>query len=551
MRSDHDSSDLRKHCDTLFTEIVSQCESGQLLNARLCPGAGGAQERVHLGLLLAASESLRRLVQEAGLAEEEDVTLILADTSKQDLVCFWKCFYGREERTEAVSSIFTMLGLGIENPPERKMTVAQNSIGASTVETLLTFNLPSNLSHPDSVVDLKDISIEDLNSSLINNTTTAALINTIDVNKLGDSKAVILNHKHNKLDNQQKVSTKSDIVPKKFQCSICFKKLATEKKLQSHRARVHLSSAAKIAAFKCSECDLNLASANSLEIHLRSHTGHRPFSCSECDKSFTSLQYLMQHKEFHRKSKDFECDICSKRYQNSNALSQHKVDYHSNVKFQCGFCLKLFSAKRYLKEHEKKKHTEGVNQKYDCDICGKKLSGKSELKIHSRIHSGEKPYHCSECNKYFRARSTYTIHLKSHTGTKNAVCEECGKRFIQAGDLRKHMRTHTGERPFQCPSCDKSFARKDYLIKHEKSHKKIKKSHKVSKRIATLIAPDPLSENVDNENVVIDMSDLRTFVTDTDGSDIQVVRILNSVEEEAGNIDMKEEGTSVMYVIAN
>ena len=284
MRSDHDSSDLRKHYDTLFTEIVSQCESGQLLNARLCPGAGGGPERVHLGLLLAASESLRRLVQEAGLAEEEDVTFILADTSKQDLVCFWKCLYGREERTEAVSCIFTILGLGIENPPERKMTVAQNNIGASSVETLLTFNLPSNLSHPDAVVDLKDISIEDLNSSLINNTTTAALINTIDVNKLGDSKAVVQNHKHSKLDNQQKVSTKSDTVPKKFQCSICFKKLATEKKLQSHRARVHLSSAAKIAAFKCSECDLNLASANSLEIHLRSHTGHRQFSWSDCEK---------------------------------------------------------------------------------------------------------------------------------------------------------------------------------------------------------------------------------------------------------------------------
>ena len=552
MRSDNESSDLRKHCDTLFTEFVSQFESDLFLTARLCPGSGGGEpERCHLALLVASSNLLRRLLTEAELGGEDDVTIILPDTSKQDLVSFRKCLYGNEERNETVSEVFSMLG--ITTPPERKMTVAQENIGATTtVETLMTFNLPNNLSHPDTVVDLKDINIEDLNSSLINNTATSTLINTIDVNKLSVTNAVVRNPGHNKLDNQQKVSTKSDIVPQKFQCSICFKKLATEKKLQSHRARVHLSNAGKNAAFKCSECDLNLASANSLEIHLRSHSGHRPFSCSECDKSFTSLQYLMQHKEFHRKSKDFECDICSKRYQNSNALSQHKVDYHTNanVKFQCGFCLKLFSAKRYLKEHEKKKHSEGATLKYDCDICGKKLSGKNELKIHSRIHSGEKPYHCSECNKYFRARSTYTIHLKSHTGTKNAVCEECGKRFIQWGDLRKHMRTHTGERPFQCPSCDRSFARKDYLIKHEKTHDKRTKSDKGSKREVPTLA-GPLSENVDSENVVIDMSDLRTFVTDTDGSDIQVVRILDTVEEEARNIDMKEEESSVMYVIAN
>ena len=88
------------------------------------------------------------------------------------------------------------------------------------------------------------------------------------------------------------------------------------------------------------------------------------------------------------------------------------------------------------------------------------------------------------------------------------------------------------------------------MIKHEKTHDKRTKSDKGSKREVPTLA-GPLSENVDSENVVIDMSDLRTFVTDTDGSDIQVVRILDTVEEEAGNIDMKEEESSVMYVIAN
>ena len=549
MRSENDCIELSKHWDTLFSEFVSQCESGLFLTASLCPGDRGPAERCHLALLLAASELLRSIVTETGLVEEEHVTLILPDVSKQELVSLRKCLY-RKEENEAMSDIFTMLG--IKTPFDRKMSLAEEDIGAPTVETLMTFNLPSGLSHPHSVVDLKDISIEDLNSSLINNTTASPLINTIHVNKVGvTDDAATVQIREPTLDNQQKVSTKSD-VPRTFQCDVCFKKLATEKKLQSHRSRVH-PSMGKNASFKCSECDLNLASANSLEIHLRSHSGHRPFPCSECEKSFASLHYLSQHKEFHRKTKDFECDICFKRYQNSNALSQHKVDNHShsNVKYECGLCLKLFSAKRYLKEHEKKKHGDGSGLKYDCDICGKKLSGKNELKIHSRIHSGEKPYHCSECNKHFRARSTFTIHMKSHSGTKNAVCEECGKRFIQWGDLRKHMRTHTGERPFQCTACDRSFARKDYLIKHEKTHRK-KKSDKGFKgesgvRVTSITVP---AENVDSENVVIDMSDLRTFVTDTDGNDIQVVRILDPGEARDTET-LKAEGGSVMYVITS
>ena len=532
-----------KHSETLFSEFRCQFEEKLYFNVDLYTCDSSEPTKCSLLILLAASDFLQSIISEEFLHSEEDISIILPDTSAEDLVNCIKSIYGNitSSNEKQNMDIFSLLGIRLKSSDAATDSnqIDQNNFRRSTIETLMTFNLPSNLTNTDSVVDLKDISIEDLN--MIN---TSTIINNLDVNNVLD----IANNDSTTVQN--KIMIKTD----KSACDKCFKRFNTEKKLHLHKLRVHGGGDGSKSTFKCNECDLNLASANNLEIHLRSHSGQRPFSCNECEKSFASLHYLMQHKEFHRKTKDFECNICGKKYQNFNALSQHKVDHHSNVKYQCGKCQKLFSAKRYLKEHEKKKHSGAGVCNYDCEVCGKVLSGKNELKIHSRIHSGEKPYHCEECDKYFRARSTFTIHMKSHTGTKNAVCEECGKRFIQWGDLRKHMRTHTGERPFKCNSCGRAFARKDYLIKHEKTHKKKKLNpSKESKRAAKPPSPpeetnrDPVTsitsgETVLTENVVIDVSDLRTL------PDIQVVRILDPEED---NIDTLKTDENVMYVITN
>ena len=166
-----------------------------------------------------------------------------------------------------------------------------------------------------------------------------------------------------------------------------------------------------------------------------------------------------------------------------------------------------------------------------------------------RIHSGAKPFHCEQCDKHFRAKSTFLIHLKSHTGAKDCVCDECGKGFIQWGDLRKHMRTHTGERPFVCKHCSRSFARKDYLTKHERTHEKEK----------TALEKLEHKKDILNENVVLDVSDLGSLVTEESGgagaNDIQVVRILdsegNNENQDRIVMDEKTENLNVMYVITN
>ena len=481
--------------------------------------------KCHTVLLAACSDFLKGMLTD--FSNEDEVTIILPDCSRDDLEVFLHSIYGNFPRQNVQSSLLDIFKLFAVNKGaqiEEEMKSGSETVTTkSTVETLMTFDIPPSLNGSNSVEELKDMNIDDLNQTMMKG------INT-------DKDITVLNL--NCDDGNFPASTQ-------LTCVTCLKTFTSLKKLQSHMRRVHYNK----QTFKCTECDQILGSTNSLEIHMRSHSGHMPYSCGECEKHFASLHYLTQHKEFHRKSKDFECEICFKRYQNSNALSQHKVDYHSNIKYQCGMCLKLFSAKRYLKEHEKKKHSNGGSS-YDCEICGKTLSGKNELKIHSRIHTGEKPFHCQECNKHFRAKSTFTIHMKSHSGTRNAVCDECGKRFIQWGDLRKHMRTHTGEKPFVCSSCDRSFARKDYLLKHEKTHNRMRYVN--SKRTEKLVADKSGSEeqSLSQDNVVIDVSNLRSFVSES-GENIQVVRILGGGEEDQSGYSGLSSQESVMYVITN
>ena len=507
MYSENNTLDLASKHRQLFKDIQQQLNEKSFADVNLISKDTTSPLKCHILLLVASSDFLRSILSD--ISNQDEVTIIIPDYSKDDLELFLSLIYGNypKEKFQSKSDIMKLFGVNMELNQDTRQ---------SNIETFMTFNLAKNSNH---VVDLKDMNIEYLNSAIINN---------IDADK--DMTVLDLDCADRQLHDQEQRT-----------CPKCLKIFTSLKKLQSHVARVHENK----NIFKCSECDQILASNNSLEIHMRSHTGHRPFSCEECEKSFTSLHYLTQHKEFHRKSKDFECDICFKRYQNNNALSQHKIDNHSNIKYQCGLCLKLFSAKRYLKEHEKKKHG-NAGSSYNCDICGKALSGKNELKIHSRIHTGEKPFHCEECNKHFRAKSTFTIHMKSHSGTKNAVCDECGKRFIQWGDLRKHMRTHTGERPFVCSSCHRSFARKDYLLKHEKTHSK-KKGEVINRRRGER----SLEETLDQENVVINVSDLRSFVSES-GDNIQVVRILGGEEDQSGSDIVEYPGQdSVMYVITN
>jgi len=445
-----------KHSDTLFTEFFRQFQDNLYFNVALYPGDSGADPvKCHLLMLLAASPYLHNIVTQNTLVqEEEEVTILLPDYSHHDLINFVKSLYINQNINSQESICET---LKIKYPSliktEDSRTVVQDVSSISTVD------------------DLSSIRIEDLNSSLINSSSNTLQINIKEVVNTSDSAAAAkpkllgIGVKHIKT------------IPKPNAIS----KLVKESDLMSSCLVIHESSPLS-----------NITTNIKLKPEIKDIIGSSPFT----KPSYSSLKESIKS--------------------DSSSLQQPKLKILGNNsinKLECPVCQKLFSAKRYLKEHEKKKHGSTGKLTFECEVCGKHLSGKNELKIHSRIHSGEKPYHCQDCDKYFRARSTFLIHAKFHAGDKNAVCDECGKKFIQFGDLKKHLRTHTGEKPFKCTECDKSFARKDYLTKHQRSHSNLQKTVKTNSRPVLTDQQGTVLQ----QNVVLNVSEFKTFVVDEDG----------------------------------
>ena len=116
-----------------------------------------------------------------------------------------------------------------------------------------------------------------------------------------------------------------------------------------------------------------------------------------------------------------------------------------------------------------------------------------------------------------------------------------------------HKNSHW-RKPFACLSCDRSFARKDYLLKHEKTHNKINGETNSTKGDHGAMKSRPETETLSQESVIINVSDLRSFVSES-GDNMQVVRILG--EEESSGATEVQSGyplsiqDSVMYVITN
>ncbi|KAJ8916280.1 hypothetical protein NQ315_016421 [Exocentrus adspersus] len=153
-----------------------------------------------------------------------------------------------------------------------------------------------------------------------------------------------------KLSDHRKRQLATDL--QSYQCSQCFKLLASERLLRDHM-RSHINQ------YKCTMCDMTCTKPSQLALHMRyKHIKDKCFKCHTCEKSFVAKHNLDVHLRTHSDQPHFKCEQCDFECQAKVTLDKHCVKVHEKSKtiYQCHCCKKEFKRGSYLTRHLIKLH---------------------------------------------------------------------------------------------------------------------------------------------------------------------------------------------------
>lgn len=194
----------------------------------------------------------------------------------------------------------------------------------------------------DTQQNLKDISDEQLNDSLLNHSNPS--MSTIREERL-ETKQIPSTH----------TETQSAQLRPRHVTTEIGKDLAGNvsqivnmgKNMKIHNVRT--SSVAK--RFGCLQCGKYFRCFSQLEIHQRSHTGEKPFRCSLCGKRYAQKGHLYTHQRTHTGEKPYRCPMCGKGFIQKCTLDMHQRTHTGEKPFVCVKCGKGFTKNCNLKKH--------------------------------------------------------------------------------------------------------------------------------------------------------------------------------------------------------
>ncbi len=209
------------------------------------------------------------------------------------------------------------------------------------------------------------------------------------------------------------------------------------------------SSDAAAGKFKCSECGLRLANAQSYRLHLRTHNYHRQlYTCTLCGKMYNYPRTLQEHIDAVHKGKMHKCTECGKEYQTKRSFEEHMRKHSGEFEFKCDICGQEYVSKRIGIEHRNRHY--GLKA-YECGLCGKKYSDPFVLNRHLK-ECGQEVYNTHKCphdgcDKWFKNEQYVRNHIARVHNRKNsayALCNQCGKWLSSKGNLKSHLRSMHG-----------------------------------------------------------------------------------------------------------
>ena len=281
---------------------------------------------------------------------------------------------------------------------------------------------------------------------------------------------------------------------RKFPCSLCPSRFASESLLRAHIPQ-HL----KEKSLKCVFCKFSTHSKESLRAHVRAqHEKSVTFNCPHpgCQYKTSFRKNLNRHRKIHEpnplRKRPLPCNFsnCTFRAYNPGHLKIHVATHHNpnrRKEHLCPLCSKAFYTHQVVSSHIRSVHTR--EKPFRCDKCSFKAHHSTGLTSHRKIvHQDgkfrEKKFKCESCDYCTDGRMHLDLHQKSvHSSERKLLCDVSGCQFKtnHAVALRAHRLIHETEPerrfPFACtfPGCDFRRRLRTKLKKHVQNHHSSKK----------------------------------------------------------------------------
>ncbi|XP_043273998.1 zinc finger protein 37-like isoform X13 [Venturia canescens] len=137
-------------------------------------------------------------------------------------------------------------------------------------------------------------------------------------------------------------------------CDICGISYPGKVSLYSHRYYKHTE---KLKPFECTICKKRLVSEKNLTAHMLQH--NQSYVCELCGMKFGRQAGLSKHRKIHGE-KTFLCTVCGRAFANMTTQRVHMIT-HSGVRpYSCDVCGSSYTQRSSLMLHWRKKHPEAT-----------------------------------------------------------------------------------------------------------------------------------------------------------------------------------------------
>lgn len=291
------------------------------------------------------------------------------------------------------------------------------------------------------------------------------------------------------------IKTLSQVQLNSLKCSICNKKLESQRGLKSH-LRMHKT------VYTCKLCKCLFST---MEIY-RTHASRAHGTVAKKSQTSTAVSTpstSIFNKKIDSNSVDWICEYCNKDFESELNLAKHLLKEHGADKSEhmCNICEAKFAITNDLLAHMRG-HSESNQHKCSVDGCNHGFAYKASLIIHLSKHetfdtqsilrktqndlsgmvkqyaalsvesSTDLDLKCSVCSKELESRATLLLHIQSMHMKNEIRCKnnKCTETFSSAKRLYEHLRSNHSDALHKCDVCDKVIYSKVKFIAHQQRH---------------------------------------------------------------------------------